>query len=122
MQDRHSVTERADRQQIVRDIEHCHFQAVVQSTEKFQNVGLRNDIERAGGFVGDYERWLVQDGHGDQQSLRLPDTHLARIAAKKRFLRREAHALKQAQEVCTTLGHGAVGVSGPGLVDLCANA
>jgi len=61
---------------------------VIQPAEKFQNFGLRNDIERAGGFIGDHEGWLVQDSHGDQQSLRLPYTQLARIAAKKPFLSR----------------------------------
>jgi hypothetical protein len=44
VQNRHAVAERADRQQIVRDIENRHFQPAIQSTEKFQNFGLRNDI------------------------------------------------------------------------------
>ena len=55
----------------MRYIKDAHFQRLVEAFEKLEYLGLRDDVERAGGLVGDEEFGMMQDGHGDENALGL---------------------------------------------------
>src|SRR5271155_2410199 len=83
VQDGNALAESGDRRQIVRNIEDRHARLAIQPREEFQNFRLRNDIERASRFVGDQERRTMQDGHGNEYTLRLTDAELRGTLAQK---------------------------------------
>ena len=64
----------------MRNIENARAEAPVQFVKQAQNLGLRDNVERAGRLVGDDERRPVQDGQGDEDALRQTDTQLAWVA------------------------------------------
>src|SRR5438477_10237265 len=106
----------------MRDVEYGHFQPLIQAAEQLEDFGLRNHIERTGGFIRDHEGRLVQDGHRNEQSLRLSDTQLARVALKEWLFGGQAHALEQTQDTGAPLIHGSIRMSGPGFVQLRTDA
>ena len=72
-----------DRGQIVGDIEDRHAGFAIQTGKELQDFGLRDDVEGAGGFIGDEERGAVHDGHGDQHTLGLANAKLGGALAQE---------------------------------------
>ena len=56
---------------------------LVQAREELQYLSLGDDVERAGGLVGDQQLRMMQDGHRDKNTLRLSYAELRRIPAQK---------------------------------------
>lgn len=67
------------------DEQHGHAQALLQILEQDENLRLNGDVERGGGFVGDQQRRLIGQCHGDHHALALTVRELARIAGKAAF-------------------------------------
>jgi len=76
---RNPVTDGRDRQKIMRDEENSHAQFVAKGGEQLQYLGLRIDVEGAGGFISNQESRAVQDGHCDEDSLCLANTELGGV-------------------------------------------
>src|SRR6185503_7115829 len=106
----------------MRDVKDGHLQSLIQTAEEFEDFGLRNHIERAGGFIGNHEGRLVQYSHRDEQALSLSDTQLSRVALEEWLFGRQAHALEQTQEIGPPLIHRSIRVCGPGFVEVGAYA
>ena len=53
VQDGDALADSGDRRQIVRDVEDRHADLAIEAGEQFQDFGLRDHVERAGGFIGD---------------------------------------------------------------------
>src|SRR5207302_6647205 len=85
-QDGYAVTKTGDGQEVVRDIEDRHAKLAIEPREQLQHFGLRDDIQRAGGLVRDQQLRVVQNGHGDEDTLCLPHTDFPRVAVEKRLL------------------------------------
>src|ERR1700736_6169187 len=98
------------------DVEDGHLQSLIQAAEQLEDFGLRNYIERTGGFIRNHQGRFVQDRHRDEQALGLSDTQLARVALEEWLFGRQAHAFEQAQVTGSPLIHGASRMSSPRVV------
>jgi len=67
----------------VRDVQDTHAELAAEIGEQRQDFGLRDDVQRTGGFVSQQEKWTVDRGHRDQHALCLPDAELGRIALQE---------------------------------------
>ncbi len=61
----------------------AHSQPAVKLAKERQDFGLRNGIQRAGGLICNQQRRPVQNGHGNQYSLRLAYADLRRDSAEE---------------------------------------
>ena len=55
--------------EVVRNEEDCGAEGVAEGAEEIEDGGLVDEIECAGGLVGDEEGGFMEDGHGNEQAL-----------------------------------------------------
>ena len=65
MHDRHSMADGGYRKQVMRDIENAHAEFAAESSEQLQDFRLRDQVEGAGGLIGDQQQWAMKNGHRD---------------------------------------------------------
>jgi hypothetical protein len=76
----HAVGKAAHQVQVVRDQQHGHTAAALQVGEQIENLAAQRDVERRGGLVGQQQRGLAGQGHGDHGALALAAAQLVRKA------------------------------------------
>ena len=86
VQDGDTLADSSDRRQIVRDVENRRAEFAIQASEELQDFGLRDDVEGAGGFVGDQERGAMHNGHRDEHPLRLAYAELRGALVQEVFV------------------------------------
>src|ERR1022692_4139171 len=64
-----AVGQRRHGGQVGRDVQNGRAVLAVHAPEQFQDFGLRNHIERAGGFVGHDQSGMMNERHGDEYPL-----------------------------------------------------
>src|SRR5215472_11868381 len=99
MKNGNPVAKRSNRKQIVGNIKNGDAKFAVQTRKQLQDFRLGDDIKCACWLVCDQQGWPVQNRHGNEHPLRLTNTYLRRIAAKKFFVWRQADA-RQCFENC----------------------
>src|SRR5579859_7412231 len=67
----HPVRDGRNREQVMRNIENTDSEFGAEAREQLQNLRLSNQVERAGGFIGNQQRGTMQDRHRNQHALRL---------------------------------------------------
>src|SRR5229473_4684851 len=109
------------RGKIMRNVKDGHPSGAVQLPEESENFGLRNHIERAGGFVGNEQRGTMHDRHSNQHALRLPDAHLQRVFAQELIVGGQGNALHGGSDRVRTVCAGARSMSPPRFFELSSN-
>jgi energy-coupling factor transporter ATP-binding protein EcfA2 len=61
------------------------WQSIREGLQAVENLPLHAHIQRAGGFVGDHQRWVVGQGDGDQYPLAHAAGELVGIASRNPF-------------------------------------
>src|SRR5258708_32962989 len=64
IQNGNSMTKRGDRKQVVGNIEDAHSEFAAELRKQTKDFGLRNEVQCAGGFIGDEQPGARGDGHG----------------------------------------------------------
>jgi hypothetical protein len=82
---------------VVRDEHHRHALFILQRLDQLDDLGLDGDVQRGGRLVGDEERRLAGERHGDHHALAHAAGQPVRIFVQARSRRRDAHALEDAQ-------------------------
>src|SRR5947209_12786447 len=83
MQNCDAMTKRRNRQQIMRDVKDSHPKLTAELGKQAENFRLGDGIQGAGGLISNQQRRAVEDGHGNDDSLSLPDTKLRGIAPEE---------------------------------------
>jgi len=109
--------------EIVRDEEHGEAVLLAQVAEEGEDLRLHGDVEGGGGFVGDEQAGLVDDGHGDEDALALAAGELVRIVAETLFCVGQGDLVHGFEDAGAEFGAGDVGMVGTdGFGDLVADA
>ena len=66
----------------MRDEEHRHAGLLLEARDQVQDLGLDRDVERRGGLVGDHERGLAGERHGDHRPLAHAARELVRVVVE----------------------------------------
>src|SRR5712692_5551822 len=74
-----------NRWQIVRYKQDAHTQLAIQVRKEGKDLRLGHCIKRGGGLVCNEQERAVQNGHSDQNALRLAHADFRRITAQKVF-------------------------------------
>jgi hypothetical protein len=75
-----AVGKAAHQVQVVRDEQHGHAAAAQQFGEQVEDLAAQRDVERGGGLVGQQQRGLARQRHGDHGALTLAAAELVRKA------------------------------------------
>ena len=94
-----AVGDLRDDAHVVRDEHHRHAFLVLQRLDELEDLGLDGDVERGGRLVGDEQRRLAGERHGDHHALAHAAGEPMRIFVQARSRRRNAHALEDAQRL-----------------------
>ena len=81
--------------QVVGDEQHPQPQPVAQPEDEPQDLALQGDVQRRGGLVGDEQRGIAGDGHGDHHPLLHPAGQLVGVGVEHPAAVRQAHPLHQ---------------------------
>ena len=106
----HAVGHLGHHAHVVRDEDHAHAHLVLQCAYQLQDLRLDGHVQRRGGFVGDQQRGLARQRHGDHHALAHAARELVRIAVQHIARFRNAHEFEHAQ------GFGACGARALSLV------
>ena len=91
---RHPVGHARDHRKIVGDQQQPHPLVAGKSCDQAQHLGLRRDIERGRGFVGDQQFRAQRDGQSDRHPLPLPAREFVWIERERKARRRQAHPVQ----------------------------
>ncbi len=72
----------ADDGEVVAGEDHGESGFALEGLEQIEHLGLDGYVEGGGGFVGDEQLWLVDQGHGDEDALALSAGELVRVVAE----------------------------------------
>ncbi|MCY1521210.1 hypothetical protein D9M68_560130 [compost metagenome] len=107
--------------EVVGDEHHAHAFLFLDAGDERQDLRLRGDVERGRGFVGDQQRGLQRQGHGDHHALALSSGQPERIDVVKRGGIGQADEGKHFQRARHALGAGIGVVHAHDLADLLAH-
>ncbi|MNI29456.1 hypothetical protein D3C73_832720 [compost metagenome] len=93
----HAVGHFGHHAHVVGDEHHAHVHFFLQLTDQLQDLRLNGDVQRGGGFVGNQQRGLAGQRHGDHHALAHAARELMRVAVQHRLGFRDAHLLQHAQ-------------------------
>src|SRR5215831_4385233 len=91
----HSRAQSRNDPQVVRDHDDGRVQLLVQVTQQLQYLSLDRDVKRRGRLVGDQNRRLVGQAHGDHGALPHATAQLMRVVPHSLVGGRHAHLLEQ---------------------------
>jgi len=77
----HAVGKAAHEVQVVRDEQHGHAGLALQVGEQVEDLPAQRHVERRGGLVGEQQRGLARERHGDHGALALAAAELVRVGA-----------------------------------------
>ena len=102
----HAVGNLGDDAHVVGDEHHAHLHLMLQGADQGQNLRLDGDVERGGRLVGDQQRGLAGERHGDHHPLAHAARELVREAGEDVLRLGDAHQVEHAQ--CFGVGRGVV--------------
>src|SRR5689334_16119056 len=120
-QNSNAITERRDGEQIVRDKQDGDVALAGELAKDPQDLFRGDRVKRAGGLVGDDQRWVMQDGHSNKHALRLSHADLRGLAVKEFFVRIEVEAAQQLEEDGSAMFAASRLVRAPRLIELRAD-
>ncbi len=122
LHDRDAVRNLRHHAEIVRDEQNRRLLALLQIPDQGQDLRLRGNVERGGGFVRDQESRIERKRHRDHGALALATRQFMRIGARGGFRIGDAHVFEQRQHPGADRGAGQVGMDRKHLADLIADA
>ncbi|MNL12538.1 hypothetical protein D3C87_1334100 [compost metagenome] len=87
----------------MRDEQNARVVPFAQAVQQAQHLGLRRDVQRGGGLVGDDQRGLHRQRHRNHHPLTLAARQLMRIRMAQRFGRRQPHVRQQGKHAGVSL-------------------
>ena len=93
----------------------------LQLLEQLQDLRLGGDVERGRRLVGDDQRRLERQRHGDHDALALAAGQLVRVAGENALGLRQAHVAEHLDDALAALGGAQLGVHLDDLVGLAAD-
>ncbi len=97
------------------------MELVLEILHQLQNLGLDRDVERCGRLVGDQERRVADQRHGDHRALAQTARELEGIGAERLLGIGEADPRQHLDGASLALAAGRLGVQEHGLADLVAD-
>src|SRR5207237_6245134 len=91
----HVIGDLAHQREVVRDEEHRHLVALLQSGDQIHDLALDRHVQRRGRLIGDQELRLAGDRHGDHHALLLPARELKWIYVEPGLRLRDTHLAKE---------------------------
>ena len=120
VEDGQAVADVGDGQEIVGDEEHSRLMLLHEADEEGEDFALGDDVQSAGGLIGDQQGRTVQDRHHDEDALGLAHADLAGKAAEERLFGGQAGGFHEAEQA-TPLALPRLGrVGAPGFLELRA--
>ncbi|MNI58209.1 hypothetical protein D3C73_1133100 [compost metagenome] len=80
--------------EVVRDEHHAHAFFLLDAGNQRQYLRLRGDVQRRGGLIGDQQRGLQCQRHGDHDALALAAGQAERVDVVERCRVRQAHEVQ----------------------------
>ena len=117
----HVVGHVGDHAEVVGDVQDRHVQLVLEILHQLQNLRLDRDVERGGRLVGDQQRRIADQGHGDHRALAQPARELEGIGPERLLGIGEADPRQHLDGAQPALGAARLGVQQQGLADLVAD-
>src|SRR3984957_9201318 len=121
VKDGDAIANSRDGCKIVRDVENGHADGAVEFAKQRENLGLRDHIESARGFISYQQRGTMHDSHRDQHPLRLSYAHLRRIFALKFIVSWKGNILERSSDCVCTIRTRAGRVRPPRFLKLSAD-
>jgi hypothetical protein len=75
----HPLAGLEDQPQIMRDVDHRGFELPGDLADQLDDAGLHRHVQRRGRLVEQQQRWVRQQGHGDDHALLLATRDLVRV-------------------------------------------
>jgi hypothetical protein len=120
-QNRHA-RDLGDHAEVVRDEQHPRAVARLQVLDEAQDLRLRGDVERGGRLVGDEQRRLEHQRHGDHDALALAAGELVRVGLDHALGVRQAHLAHDVEDLAPARRGRELRVLAQHLVELRAAA
>ena len=117
----HAVGHLGHHAEVMGDQHDCCRGLGAQRTHQGQHLRLDGDIERGGRLVGDQQRRLAQQRHGDHHPLAHAARHPVRIVVDALLGRRNAHAPQHFDRRASRLRHRQAAMAHQHLGQLCAH-
>ena len=105
-----AVGEAPDDAKVMRDEDDGHAEPFLQPRQQLQYLRLHGDVERRRRLVGDEQRGIVGDGHGDHDALALAAREFMRIGIEAALGLGYAHELQQLERPRARLARPHAGV------------
>ncbi len=119
-QDGDAVRDFCHHAEVVRDEQHPHAVARLQLLDQLQDLRLRGHVERGGRLVGDEQRGLQHQRHGDDDPLALAARELVRVGGDDALGVGQRHLAHDVEDLRAALGRSEPGMLQQHLVDLPA--
>jgi hypothetical protein len=120
LEHRHAVCDVRDDAEVMGDEEHRHASTLLDVRDEFQDLRLRGHVEGGGRLVGDEQRRLQRERHGDHDALALPAGELVRIGSQHACRLRQGHFPEDGEHFVSSRFGRVAGVKAKQLVQLRA--